>query len=221
MREDLGGDQAEGGADRAALEVGVDAEAGVAGDRVGEVELPVRLQPLALVVVEDRVDDLARVLPASGRGKPSSGDQAAAHADHRRDAGGEVEVGRAAAHRPPSRTSAKSKCITCSYRSGAGRLSRCASSRGRATPVPVTRATSAIEVRPWRTFSRPSSRRRRMPLRTATSAISVGGRALDRQRPDLLGDGHHLVEADPALVAGAAAARAADRLVGLDVDVGR
>ena len=57
-------DQAEGRADRATLVVGVDAEARVAGDRVGEVELPVGLQALALVAGEDRVDDLARV----GRG---------------------------------------------------------------------------------------------------------------------------------------------------------
>ena len=66
--DDVGGDQAEGGADRRALEVGVDAEARVAGDRVGEVDLPVGLQALALVVGEDRVDDLARVGRASGAG---------------------------------------------------------------------------------------------------------------------------------------------------------
>ena len=60
-RHRLGRDQAEGGAERAALEVGVDAEAADARDRVGEVELPVGLEPLALRVGEDRVDDLARV----------------------------------------------------------------------------------------------------------------------------------------------------------------
>ena len=38
-------------------------------------------------------------------------------------------------------------------------------------PDEVTRETSAIEVRPCLTFSRPSSRRRRMPWRTATSAM--------------------------------------------------
>ncbi len=54
-------DQAEGGADRAPLVVGVDAEARVAGDRVGEVELPVGLKALALIAGENRVDDLARV----------------------------------------------------------------------------------------------------------------------------------------------------------------
>ena len=61
-------DQAERGADRAALVVGVDAEARVAGDRVGEVELPVGLQALALVAGEDRVDDLARVRCPRARG---------------------------------------------------------------------------------------------------------------------------------------------------------
>ena len=54
-------DQAERRPDRSPLVVGVYAEAGVARDRVGEVELPVRLQTLALVAREDRVDDLAGV----------------------------------------------------------------------------------------------------------------------------------------------------------------
>ncbi len=54
-------DQAERRAQRGALEVGVDAEARLAGDRVGEVDLPVRLQALALIVGEDPVDDLAGV----------------------------------------------------------------------------------------------------------------------------------------------------------------
>ena len=53
--------QAEGRTDRAALVIGVDAEARVTGDRVGEVELPVGLQALALIAGEDRVDDLAGV----------------------------------------------------------------------------------------------------------------------------------------------------------------
>src|SRR4029079_2052194 len=42
--------------------------------------------------------------------------------------------------------------------------------RGPQPPALVTRETSAIEGTPWRTLSRPSSRRRRMPLRTATAA---------------------------------------------------
>ena len=49
----------------------------------------------------------------------------------------------------------------------------------------------------------------------------VGGGALDRQAADLVVDGHDLVEADAALVARAAAARAADGLVGLEVGDGR
>ncbi|MDX6682800.1 MAG: hypothetical protein QOG94_2839 [Solirubrobacteraceae bacterium] len=44
-----------------------------------------------------------------------------------------------------------------------------------AAPVPVTRVTSAIEVIPRRTFSRPSSRSSRMPWRTARSAMSGAG----------------------------------------------
>ena len=43
-RHRLGRDQAERGAERAALEEGVDAEAADAGDAVGEVELPVGLE---------------------------------------------------------------------------------------------------------------------------------------------------------------------------------
>ena len=50
--------------------VRVHAEAGDAGDRVGEVELPVRLEALTLIVREDRVDDLARRRPSSGPGTP-------------------------------------------------------------------------------------------------------------------------------------------------------
>ena len=48
-RGELERDQAKRGPDRAALEIGIDAEARVPGDRVGEVELPVCLEALALV----------------------------------------------------------------------------------------------------------------------------------------------------------------------------
>ena len=60
---------------------------------------------------------------------------------------------------------------TPARRSAAGRRRQSTT----AAPVPVTRVTSAIEVMPRRTFSRPSSRSRRMPWRTATSAISGAG----------------------------------------------
>src|SRR5918992_777947 len=46
----------------------------------------------------------------------------------------------------------------------------------------------------------------------------LGGGALHREVPDLVADRHHLVEAGAALVARAAAAAAADRLVGLEVE---
>ena len=92
-RHGLVGDQPEGGAQRATLEVGVDAEAAVAGNGVGEVELPVRLQALTLRGVEDRVDDLARV---GGRQfhEALHRHELAALAQHRGRAGGEVEVRR-------------------------------------------------------------------------------------------------------------------------------
>src|SRR4051794_13649657 len=44
------------------------------------------------------------------------------------------------------------------------------------------------------------------------------GLARDRERPDRVRDPHDLIEADPALVARAAAARVADGLVGLEVE---
>ena len=83
---DLVRDQAEGGADRAALEEAVDAEAGDARDRVGEVELLLVLEPLALVVVEDRVDDLARVLRGRAAGSRPCGTISPVDADRRREA---------------------------------------------------------------------------------------------------------------------------------------
>jgi hypothetical protein len=55
-------DQAQCGTDGGALHVGVDAEAGPPRDLVGEVELPVVLELLALTLGQDRVDDLARVV---------------------------------------------------------------------------------------------------------------------------------------------------------------
>ena len=90
---DLERDQAEGGAERGALEVGVDTEARAAGDLVGEVQLPVVLQLLALVVRQDRVDDLARVGRRQRRVAVDRG-QAPAHTHHRRRTGGQVEVRR-------------------------------------------------------------------------------------------------------------------------------
>ena len=61
-RLDRFGNEAEGGADRAALEVDVDAEAREARDAVREVELPLDLEVLLLLAREDPVDELLRVL---------------------------------------------------------------------------------------------------------------------------------------------------------------
>jgi hypothetical protein len=84
--------EAEGGADRAALEEAVDTEAGDAGDRVGEVELFAGLEAFALVVVEDAVDDLAGLLPGQHREALHRLDLALV-ADRRREAGGQVHIG--------------------------------------------------------------------------------------------------------------------------------
>ena len=62
QRLDLGGDQAEGRADRLPLEIDVHAEAGEAGDRVREVELALDLEVLLLLAREDAVEELLRVL---------------------------------------------------------------------------------------------------------------------------------------------------------------
>jgi hypothetical protein len=85
-------DEAERRADRRALVVGVDAKPRPARDRVGEVDLPVGLQALALVVREDRVDDLARLLGAHD-GVILERLQASADADRRMRARREVQVG--------------------------------------------------------------------------------------------------------------------------------
>jgi hypothetical protein len=69
----------------------VDAEARGARDGVGEVELPVGLQPLALVVREDGVDDLARVVRREDR-ELFERHEPAAHAHGGMGARGDVEV---------------------------------------------------------------------------------------------------------------------------------
>ena len=97
-------------ADRGALHVGVDPEAPEPGHRVGEVDLPLLLEPLALVVRKDRVDDVAGVLGRERR-VALERTQLAAHADHRRRADGQVEVRRVQLDDFSSRTSAKSISI--------------------------------------------------------------------------------------------------------------
>jgi hypothetical protein len=90
---DLGRDEAEGGPDRRALHVSVDSEAAVRGHRVREVDLPVLLQPLALVVRQDPVDQVPRVLRGE---RPVALERAELTADayHRRGPDGHVQVGR-------------------------------------------------------------------------------------------------------------------------------
>src|SRR5918996_3801570 len=56
------------------------------------------------------------------------------------------------------------------------------------------------------------------PLGHGHLADVLGGGALHGEVPDLVADRHHLVEAGTPLVARAAAAAAADRLVGLEVE---
>ena len=84
--------EAEGGADRATLEEAVDAEAGDAGDRIGEVELLGVLEAFALVVVEDAVDDLAGLLAGEHREALHRLDLPLV-ADRRRETRGQMHVG--------------------------------------------------------------------------------------------------------------------------------
>src|SRR3954451_11821627 len=144
-RRDVLRDRAHDRADRRALEEGVDAEAGLAGHRVGEVDLPLLLELLALVVVEERVHDLAADL----RGHRCVVQRAhpAADADHRRGARRQVEV-RGAEIDGLEQHVREIEVHIPSIGSGWNQL---------------TRATSAMDVTPSRTFSRPSSRSRRMP----------------------------------------------------------
>jgi hypothetical protein len=59
---ELGGDQPEGAGEALPLRVDVDSEAGEAGDRVGEVELAVDLEPFLLLARDDPVEELAGVV---------------------------------------------------------------------------------------------------------------------------------------------------------------
>src|SRR5215211_1217610 len=63
----LAGDGTESRANSAPLEVDVDPEAGASRQRVAEVELPLVLKALALVVGEEVVDQVARRVGRQGR----------------------------------------------------------------------------------------------------------------------------------------------------------
>ena len=84
--------EAEGGGEAVALEVDVDAEAGDAGDGVREVDLAVDLEPLLLLGREDAIEKVARLLRRKGL-EVLERRQLAAHAQQRRRARGDVEVG--------------------------------------------------------------------------------------------------------------------------------
>ena len=77
----------------------------------------------------------------------------------------------------------------------------------------TTRKISSREVWPMPTLRRPSSRSAQHALHDRHLLDVLGRAPLDDQALDLLGDRHHLVEREPAAVAGAPARRAADRLV--------
>ncbi len=181
-------DQAEGGADRAALVVGVDTEARMAGDRVGEVELPVGLQALALVAGEDRVDDLARVGGGQSRVLVERR-QPPPHAHGRVRAAAQMQVGGAAsddlhqqvseidvhsaAHRPPAAQPRRSAHLRTGRMFGSPALGRALAAR---------RGSHDLERRP---ASRPQLEAS-APWATSTSSpSSVRAPARSRGREQL------------------------------------
>ena len=92
---------------------------------------------------------------------------------------------------------------------------------GRGHPVEpraVTRATSAIEVRPGDLLQAVVAQAAHAVAHAASAIWSAEARSIVSVRISSV-TRHDLVEAEPALVAGAAAAAAAAGLVGLDVDV--
>src|ERR671915_1193731 len=102
-----------------------------------------------------------------------------------------------------SRTSAKSNSIVTPYRQKAASRDPRHLGDGRDAVLDLLEAVDAQGAH---------------PLGHGDLANVLGGGALHRQVPGLVGHGHHLVEARAALVARAAAAAAADRLVGLEVE---
>src|SRR3954466_4877066 len=102
-----------------------------------------------------------------------------------------------------SRTSAKSKSIRSPIGWRVGLRDPCHLGNGRDSVLDLLEA-----VRPERAHA----------LRDGHLADLLGRGALDGEVADLVRNGHHLVQADPALVAGAAAAAAAHGLVGLEVE---
>src|SRR5215208_996208 len=102
-----------------------------------------------------------------------------------------------------SRTSAKSKSIRSPIGWRVGLRDPCHLGNGRDSVFDLLEAVCAQWTHPLRDGDLPNL------LRRGT---------LDREVADLVRDRHDLVEAGPALVAGAAAAAAADRFVGLEVE---
>ena len=90
-RLDVSRDEAECGAERAALEEDVDAEAGQAGNRVGQVDVAIDLEQLLLFRGQNAIEHLVRVVRREVRGALVSF-QCPVHAHGRRRADGDVQV---------------------------------------------------------------------------------------------------------------------------------
>src|SRR3954469_15462390 len=102
-----------------------------------------------------------------------------------------------------SRTSAKSKSISSPIGWRVGLRDPCHLGYGRDSVLDLLEAVRAQWTH---------------PLSDGDLADFLGRGALDREVANLVRNGHDLVQAGPALVARAAAAAAADRLIGLEVE---
>ena len=96
-RLDLGGDQAEGGAECLALPVDVHTEAREAGDGMREVDLAIQLEVLLLLGREDAVEQLLRDIGRQRRDLLQRL-QLPAYAHDRVRAHGDVQIGRVTRH---------------------------------------------------------------------------------------------------------------------------
>ena len=192
---DVHRDEPEGRGERPLVEEDVDTEAGLAVQRVGEVDLPVGLELLPLVLVQDAVDELARLV---GRQLRIAFEvlQVAVDAHHRRHPDRQMEV---------RRLGLDDLSEDLAYIHGLLSLVTRVASRDHT----MTREISSMLVTPCSTRSSPSCAKRHHALGSRHSPYLIGTLALDDESLDGLGDQHDLVDAHPALVAGVVAARAA------------
>ena len=174
---DVEGDLADHHRDAAALAEHVAAEAGEVLDPEGEVEFVLRLEPLLLVVREDGVGELHRVLRGEHVGSGGV-DDLAVHAKLGPLARCDVEVARVEPdHLLQERAEADPARGALGRRGGPGRVERGLllgrlGARERAHVAAVSLMTSSSVVMPRDTLSRPSMRSVSIPSSSACARSS-------------------------------------------------